>query len=217
MKRALALLLCGLWLPLPGLAESVSPQNAMRPYLEVMPVAEDSQVIRVFYSPRCPYSLQYMGFFNNLSTSVPKNTGFEFTPLVNTGDGVSYALAFLAVRRYQPAYVRNFVTASLIGVQEKHVVPSNWGGIDRLGKAAGLPVPISQMVNRHREQLTSDLQQALAVQKALGVTNTPSVSVAGTYIVTPEFTRGDQQMFNQLINAVISMAYFGQETHRAER
>jgi hypothetical protein len=218
MKHLLAILCC-LVLSQASLAAEAeaNPQNTMRPYLEVTPVAGDSKVIRVFYSPRCPFSLQYLDFFNNLSTSVPKGTEFEFTPLVNTGDGISYALAFLAVRRYQPAHVRNFVTASLVGVQERHLAPSSWGGIDRLGQAAGLPVPLSQLVNRHREQLRVDLQKILAIQKGLGVTNAPSVTVAGTYIVTPEFTRGDPQMFNQLINAVISMAYFSQESYRGHR
>jgi len=31
------------------------------------------------------------------------------------------------------------------------------------------------------------------------------VSVAGTYIVTPEFTGGDTNQFSTLVNAVISM------------
>ena len=35
--------------------------------------------------------------------------------------------------------------------------------------------------------------------------NRKSVSVAGTYIVTPEFTRGNVEQFSTLVNAVVSM------------
>jgi hypothetical protein len=50
------------------------------------------------------------------------------------------------------------------------------------------------------------LERALQVQSDLAVTNTPTVSVAGTYLVTPEFTAGDAAMFSRLVNGLISMA-----------
>jgi hypothetical protein len=62
------------------------------------------------------------------------------------------------------------------------------------------------MVQAHAEEMHAALERALQVQSDLAVTNTPTVSVAGTYLVTPEFTAGDAAMFSRLVNGLISMA-----------
>jgi hypothetical protein len=124
---------------------------------------------------------------------------------VNKGDGISYALSFIAVRRYYPAYMNNFVEASMTGVQDLGISTRNWAGIDRIGKAAHVPVPIPRLVQEHKDEVAKLLVETLKRQKAFAITNTPAVAVAGTYIVTPEFTNGDTQLFGQLVNGIISM------------
>jgi hypothetical protein len=176
-----------------------------KPYLQVKPVPGDMDTVRAFFSPSCPYSRQYFSFFKNLKTTLPQGKTFAFTPLVNKGDGISYALSFLAVERYYPAYVDNFVEASLVGVQDLGISTRNWAGIDRIGKAAHLPVSVPRLVEDHRAEVTKLMEEALKRQKGFAVTNTPAVAVAGTYIVTPEFTNGDSQLFSQLVNGIISM------------
>jgi hypothetical protein len=148
----------------------------------------------------------YFQFFRNLEVSMPAGKIFAFTPLINKGDGLGYALGFLAVESFYPRYVDNFVEASLVGVQDKGVATLNWAGIDRIAKAAGVPVSVPQLVHDHARELHTDLEHALRIQHELAVTNTPTVSVAGTYLVTPEFTAGDAAMFSQLVNGLISMA-----------
>ena len=189
----------------PARAQSPPAAEALKPYLQVKPVAGDAETVRAFFSPSCSYSKMYFPFFKNLAATMPAGKTFEFTPLVNRGDGVSYALSFLAVRTYYPAYVNNFVEASLIGVQDKGLSTRNWAAIERIGKAAHLPVSLPALVQVHSADLTKALTAALQVQQGLGVTNTPAVSVAGTYIVTPEFTNGDVSLFSQLVNGLISM------------
>lgn len=186
-------------------AQSASGGEALRPYLQVKPVAGDVDIVRAFFSPACPYSRSYFGFFKNLQASLPEGKTFAFTPLVNKGDGISYALSFLAVQRYYPAFTNNFVEASMTGVQDLGISTRAWTGIERIGKAAHLPVSVPALVDKHRDELSRLLVEALDRQKALAVTNTPSVSVAATYIVTPEFTNGDSQLFSQLVNGIISM------------
>ena len=177
----------------------------MRPYLQVKPVPGDTDVVRAFFSPSCTYSRSYFQFFKNLGATLPAGRTFAFTPLVNKGDGVSYALSFYAVQRYYPVYLNNFVEASLVGVQDKGLSTRNWVGIERIGRAAHVPVSVPQLVQQHKTELIGVVQHAIDVQQGLAITNTPSVSVAGTYIVTPEFTNGDAEMFSTLVNAVISM------------
>jgi protein-disulfide isomerase len=192
-----------------AVAQTPPPTEAstaqLKPYLQVKPVAGDTDVVRVFFSPACPYSRNYLPFFTNLQSTLPQGKTLEFTPLVNKGDGLSYALAFTAVRMYYPAYVHNFVEASMVGVQDLGLSTRNWAGVDRIGRAARVPTSIAQLVHEHWPDVSRDLARTLAKQKAFGVTNTPAVAVAGTYIVTPEFTNGDPMMFSQLVNGIISM------------
>jgi hypothetical protein len=65
---------------------------------------------------------------------------------------------------------------------------------------------VSRLISQHEKELTIDLKNLIQLQKQLEITNTPAVAVAGTYIVTPEFTQGDVGMFSQLVNSLISMA-----------
>ncbi|MCX4151025.1 MULTISPECIES: thiol-disulfide isomerase [Paraburkholderia] len=207
MKRR-HLLLAMLTVIAPPTAFAKVPQgmDELKPYLQVKPVAGDEETVRVFFSPACPFSRSYFQFFKNLEATLPAGKAFIFTPLVNKGDGLEFALSFLAVQKYYPAYVHNFMEASFIGVQDKSIATRNWAGIDRIGQAAHVPVSVPLLVHQHADALRVNLETLLVTQKGLEVTNTPAVTVAGTYIVTPEFTQGDAQMFSQLVNGIISMA-----------
>jgi hypothetical protein len=179
--------------------------EALKPYMQVKPVNGDEFVVRTFFSPACSFSRQYFPFFINLSKTLPEDKRFLFTPVVNKADGLSYAFAFAAVQRFYPRYMNNFVEASLRGVQELGLSTKNWNGIERIGKAAGIPVPLGRLIEDNLQVLKKDVVQLIDLQSQLKITNTPSVAIAGTYIVTPEFTAGNTEQFSTLVNAVISM------------
>jgi hypothetical protein len=187
--------------PAPG-----NPAEQLRPYLQVKTVEGDEFRVRAFFSPSCSFSKQYLPFFLNLASTLPRDQQFAFTPLVNKADGLSYALAFAAVQRFYPRYVNNFVEASLRGVQDLGLSTRSWAGIERIAKAAGVPVPMGRLVEDNLPVLKGDVERLVTLQAKLKVTNTPTVSVAGTYLVTPEFTAGDASQFSTLVNAVVSMA-----------
>jgi len=177
----------------------------VRPYVQVKPVAGEADVVRVFFSPKCPFSKQYFPFFHNLQVTLPAAKRFEFSALVNHGDGVDYALAFELVRLHFPAYVANFVDASLQGVQDQGLNTLRWRDVDQIAKAAHIPASIARLVDANRTEAKERVEQAIRRQSALQVTNTPTVAVAGTYVVTPEYTSGDAAMFSRLVNGLISM------------
>lgn len=93
----------------------------------------------------------------------------------------------------------------MLGVQEHGLGPSNWRALERIGRAARLPVSLPELVRDQQRVARAAVDAALDRQRALAVTNTPTVTVNGTYVVTPEFTNGDPQLFSQLVNGVISM------------
>ncbi|WP_260429062.1 thiol-disulfide isomerase [Burkholderia sp. Bp9015] len=207
-QRVIISLAVSLCLGCVGPVEAQVPagMEQLKPYLQVKPVEGDEETVRVFFSPSCQFSRNYFQFFNNLEATVPRQKTFIFTPLVNKADGIQFALSFLAVQKYYPNYLRNFMEASFIGAQDRGISTSNWAGIDRIGQAAHLPVSVPRLVADHAPELEKELRAALVRQKLLAVTNTPAVAVSGTYIVTPEFTSGDAALFSQLVNGLISMA-----------
>jgi len=71
---------------------------------------------------------------------------------------------------------------------------------------AKLPVSLPALVKQNQAQIQKDVERLITIRHHLNILNTPAVSVAGTYIVTPEFTGGDAQLFSQLVNGMISMA-----------
>jgi len=178
----------------------------LKPYLQVKTVAGDERAVRVFFSPSCQFSRMYLQFFRNLSATLPSDKRFYYTPLVNKADGVAYSMAFAAVQRYLPQLLDNFIEASMVASQDKGISTSAWVGLERIGRAAGLPESLARLVNQKYSSVVLDVEQYVSLRHNLQVLNTPAVAVAGTYVVTPEFTKGDAALFSQLVNGIISMA-----------
>lgn len=181
-------------------------QQALKPYVQVKTVAGEERTVRVFFSPSCSFSRQYYLFFQNLARTLPKEVTFRISPVVNKRDGTAYALAYAAVERYYPNYLNNFIEASFIGVQERGIASGNWYGIEKIGRAARIPESVPLLVKKHLADVEALAYQYVTLRHDYQITNTPSVAVAGTYIVNPEIVEGDSEQFSQLVNAVISMA-----------
>jgi hypothetical protein len=185
-------------------AQQLSPEE-FRPYFQIKPIDGEQNLVRVYFSPSCAFSRQYFPFFKNLQATLPGNKQLVFTPLINKGDGLAYPLAYCSVASKYPKYLNNFVEASLEGVQGQGLTIRNWPGIERIGKAARLPISLPELTNANSKNSVNDAQTLIRIQNLFGIKNTPAVAVAGTYWVTPEITNGDSSQFSQLVNAVISM------------
>ena len=146
-----------------------------------------------------------MPFFKNLAATLPEAKRLVYSPVVNRGDGLAYALAFAAVEHAYPEYAPNFIEASFIGVQDHKLQLSDWAALDRIGQAARLPRKLTETLLSAEASAKSQVNQYTTMQSHMKITNTPSVAVVGTYIVTPEFTSGDAEQFSRLVNALVSM------------
>lgn len=198
----------GLGFILIGNTSAQERQNSvdkMKPYIQVETLKDDAEMVRVYFSPECSFSKSYFPFFQNLKKTLPPTRRFQYNDVVNRRDGTSYALACAAVRRSFPEYMSNFVEASLIGVQERSLNIRSWAHIDSIGRAARLPKKVSELVMSQSSVLQDDVLDGIRRQGHYKITNTPSVAVAGTYVVNPEIVMGDMEMFSRLINGVISM------------
>jgi hypothetical protein len=186
-------------------AKAATPPPEFKPYIQVKTLPGDERVVRVWYTPSCTFSKEYIGFFKNLGATLPESKKLIYSPVVNKGDGYAYPLAFSAVALKFPELVQNFVEASLIGVQERGLSVLTWQGINKIGDAAGLPQKLTQVLESNIASARVNVLNLIQAQALMKITNTPSVAVAGTYIVTPEFTNGDQEQFSKLVNALVSM------------
>ncbi len=187
-------------------AQTMPQDQQLRPYLQVKTVAGDERIVRVFVSPSCPFSKMYLQFFRNLAATLPAGKTLAYTPLVNKADGVAYAMGFAAVQRHHPALLDNFIEASMVASQDKGIATSTWPGLERIGRASGLPVSLPKLVGASKVEVMADVERYVSLRHNLQVLNTPAVAVAGTYVVTPEFTKGDAALFSQLVNGIVSMA-----------
>lgn len=186
-------------------SQSPQQQEILKPYLEVKPYPGESKIIRVFFSPSCPFSRQYMAFFMNLAASLPASRSLVLTPLINHKDGITYALAFETVRLLWPKRLPEFVEASFKAVQDQGLDTSQWSGVSSLSKFSNFAGMLEE-VKKHRQEVEVTCTSLIALQAHLRITNTPAVAVVGTYVATPEFTQGNPEMFSSLINAIISMS-----------
>ncbi len=177
-----------------------------KPYLQVPTVAGDERTVRVFFSPSCQYSRMYVPFFRNLASTLPADRRLVYSPVVNKGDGIAYAMAFAAVESFYPVLVDQFIEASMVAAQDKGIATGAWAGIERIGRAAGMPIRLPELVLKNSTLVQNAVHRMISVRSSMQVVNTPAVAVAGTYVVTPEVTKGDAALFSQLVNGIISMA-----------
>lgn len=182
------------------------PMEAPKPYLQVPTLVGDERLVRVFFSPSCQYSRMYVPFFRNLAATLPADRKLVYTPVVNKGDGVSYALAYAAVERFYPALLDHFIEASMVASQDRGIATTSWAGLERIGRAAGVRESLPLLVKKYDSMVQNAVSRYVDVRRSLQIVNTPAVAVAGTYVVTPEITKGDAALFSQLVNGIISMA-----------
>jgi protein-disulfide isomerase len=179
----------------------------IKPFLQVPTIASEENTVRVFFSPNCPYSASYFDFFVNLANTLPQEIRYELSALPNTKDSAAYALTYLAVRRFYPNNLKQFVQNSFKLFQNQGLSSKNWSVLQRLGTMSRIPVNLPAFVLVNKSILSKDLTELIDLCRSLRVTNTPCVAVDGTYTVTPEFVPGaDPGMFNQLVNSIISMS-----------
>ena len=188
-----------------NIASAASPPLEFKPYIQVKTFPGDERTVRIWFTPSCPFSKEYIGFFKNLAATLPESKKLVYSPVVNKGDGYAYPLAFSVVALKYPEFAQNFVEASLIGVQDRGLSASSWQGIDKIGEAAGLPQRLTRLLEANLATAKVGVLNLVQAQSVMKITNTPSVAVSGTYIVTPEFTNGDQEQFSKLVNALVSM------------
>lgn len=182
-------------------------QGTALPYREVAPVKQDARVVRVFFMFDCPYCLQYDSSFWEWGRSLPKNWRLEFTPIF-TGQPANYIWirAFYAVKAADSSRLERFMQLTYIATQQQKrnlLEQETWRDIVRESGIDQVAFDRAWRSLENSEKLVGPIVDSTDHYR---VEATPTVVVGGRYVITPDNTHGNPELFMQLMNAMVSRA-----------
>lgn len=185
-------------------SEYVGASNGM-PYIELpSAVAEDKNVVREFFVYSCTHCRDYNDTLTAWGKTLPRGLRYERTPVV-TDDAASmygafgYYLVWLAAPAKIDSY-SNYVFSQI----HNYGAPA---GSPQTYINAALKMGISKStIDRtwHDARVTQMVARAAKLTEKYGVKNTPSLTVGGKYLISPEVTGGEYGPFLQLANGVVT-------------
>jgi thiol:disulfide interchange protein DsbA len=173
----------------------------MQPYKEVSLQSEDARRALIFFSFTCPICATHHSTLANWGGALPADWRAEFIPVVvPERDSVMGARAFFAVAGADPSKLVDFMRAVY---NEIHVKgqradnPQTWSNAVRAAGVRGFEDAWAKVPQRY----VNDAWRKLIAYR---VDSTPSIAVGGRFVITPDNTNGDQAMFYQLANGMVS-------------
>ena len=170
-----------------------------RPYIELAPpISEDLQKVLTFFSFSCPFCRLQHDAIANWATGLPtKYLQHEFVPVVTDKQTMTAAIIYYAARRQypKPRDLQAFMGRAYMAIQDGNksmTDPKTWVPL--------LARPFA--ANDHKTDVIAAAKRLVDYQ----ITNTPSIAMAGRYVITPEIVNGRTDTFIQLANGVASMA-----------
>lgn len=176
-----------------------------QPFKELTsPVEADRDVVRMYFSFSCPFSLQAHEPIERWGRSLPRPLKYEITPVV-TGDMRSLmgAAYYYAVKTIKPAAVPAFVANTFEAIQKRHEPADKPQTYRRAAERAGVTAEQLDKIVKSSSVEMQTRRAALLVGDTQ-LTETPTLVIGGLYLVTPEATLGVNGNFVQLINATTS-------------
>ncbi len=200
-----ALLMQGRGVVAPAAAPA-SAASAM-PYAEVPPVGEDARRCIAFFQFTCPHCRDLHPSLVRWGRSLPRGVGFEFMPVVvpaaplDRGQ-VMAARAWYAVARAAPSRLEAFAESAYALVQDGRM------GMDAgaTWEAAARQAGVGDFARAWERVPVDRLQRALGKLAAYRIRATPSLAIAGRYMVTLDDTQGDAELFLRLASGLLSKA-----------
>jgi len=197
--------------PIPKVPQPKADQegNPAIPWHETtpMPGSGDARLCRVFISLTCPYCAQYHEALWSWSRSLPAGWGAEFIPVLVQGqDSFIQAKAIAAASKADPSKLGEFLRSAYYALQQQKLPTaqeSTWKGIV---SASGYDMEVYSAAWRALPSDYDLVNPIVEAQSHYGISVTPTVVVGGTYLVTPDDTHGNQALFMQLLNALVSKA-----------
>jgi thiol:disulfide interchange protein DsbA len=193
-------------------AQAASDSMVGQPYRGVTPYdkADETTVIE-FFKFDCPYCRNYHALLSHWGESLPRPLHFRFQPVLE-GDAAGKilnknAVGYLAFKAITASSQNNsnvvvaFMAHAYDIEQDTPGIISNPNTWADAASASGADVGAFEKAwGNGKGDLVSDLRR----QQHYALSATPSLVVCGKYVITPDNTSGNDAMFMQLANAVVS-------------
>lgn len=189
-------------------------------------LANEGKMVAIFFDFTCPFSAKYHPTLIRWMSTVPKTVRVIQFPVVNIRDKealkeqVTSAKCFYAAATLCSSAQLQIFVSSLYETRQQFInsigalpIP---GQMDQQVSPLSLPstwinaakaAAINQTIfHRLVTSSTTTEQTRLAARKLIDyqIIETPSIGIGGRYVMSPDSANGDQEMFFNLLNGLVS-------------
>lgn len=183
------------------------PNPSTLPYKEVAQFKSDKRLINVFISFDCPYSYLYDSILWRWGRDLPDGWHLQFSPILTTDQSSFNALKmFYAVKIADRNKLEMFMNKTYSAIQTEKRNPMEEKTWTDIVKSCG--VDWNKFITAWGNLDNSEQLVAPSVARAdhYVLEVTPSIAIDGRYVISPDNTNGDPELFIQLLNGMVSKA-----------
>jgi thiol:disulfide interchange protein DsbA len=171
------------------------------PFREVGFRLADSRKVLCFFSFTCPVCAAYHASVAQWGESLPPGWKLEFVPVtLPQRETVIAARAYFAALKSDPAKIYDFVGSAYSQIQQhgmKQDDPRTWAEAARIAR-------ITRFDENWGKISTGAVKKPYDDLIAYQISATPSLAIGGRYVITPDDTNGDRDLFFRLAAAMVS-------------
>lgn len=175
----------------------------MAPFKEVKQQPDDAQRALIFFDFGCPVCAEYHERLTAWGSDLPRPWRAEFVPVtLPSKESALSSRAFFAVAAADPAKLSAFMAAAYRSVHNegrRRSDPAMWREAVARAGVRGFDAAWARVSRRQ-------LEASMAKLLSYGIDATPSIAIGGRFVVSPDSTHGDPNLFFQLANGMVSKA-----------
>lgn len=177
------------------------------PFREVTPLSADKGKVMVFFTFDCPYSYLYDTMFWRWGRTLPQGWSIQFMPLfTKEPSSIAGLKTFYAVQQAEPVKLEMFMNHTFMALQsEKRSAMEEKTWLDIL-TAAGVNLDAFSKAWAALPSNEALVEPVVERASHYSLEVTPSVAVDGRYVITPDNTNGNPELFMALLNGMVSKA-----------
>lgn len=177
------------------------------PFREVTQLEEDKRKVVVFFTFDCPYSYLYDTMLWRWGRTLPEGWSIHFMPLfTKEPSSIAGLKIFYAAQKADPVKLEMFMSHTFLAIQsEKRSAMTQKTWLDILTAAE---INFEAFSEAWSALPSNETLVAPVVERAshYSLEVTPSVAVDGRYVITPDHTNGNPELFMALLNGMVSKA-----------
>ncbi len=186
-------------------AAAPAPAASTLPYAEVSPVVADARRCIAFFQFTCPHCRDLHSSLVRWGRSLPRGVEFEFMPVLAPAiqpdrGQVMAARAWYAVAQAAPSRLEAFAERAYALVQDGRMSMAAVATWEAAARQAG----VGDFVRAWERLRVDRIQRAMEKLAAYRIQSTPSLAIAGRYMVTLDDTQGDAELFLRLASGLLS-------------